>query len=216
MSAWLSKWAPASGTLAGVLVAIALFAKPPNSPGSDATGAQVIAWYGSHHMSDFVFDLIGGLAVLFLVLFAVALARQVRTGDRWLAHGALAGAVFGGVGFLTSIGFDSVLAQDHNHLTAASAQTLNLLENDFFLPILVGFALFGILTGLAVVVGRILPAWMGWVMFAFGLATLAGPIGFFGLLATLLWVLAAGIWMVKQGPPVHEHVTPVAGHHVTV
>jgi hypothetical protein len=203
MSLWLSKWAPASGVLAGVLVAIAFFAGP-SSPGDNATAAQVIAWYGSHHTSDFVSDLIGGLAVLFLVLFAVALARQVRAGDRWLAHGALAGAVFGGVGFLTSLGFDTVLAQDHNHLTTASAQTLNLLENDFFLPILVGFALFGILTGLAVVAGRILPKWMGWVMFVFGLGCLAGPIGFFGVLATVLWALVAGVWMVKQGPPVAE------------
>ena len=32
MSAWLSKWAPASGVLAAVLVAIAFFAGP-NSPG---------------------------------------------------------------------------------------------------------------------------------------------------------------------------------------
>jgi hypothetical protein len=215
MSAWLSKWAPASGTLAGVLVAIAFFAHP-STPGDNATGAQVIAWYGSHHGSDFAFDLIGGLAVLFLVLFAVALARQVRTGDRWLAHGALAGAVFGGVGFLTSVGFDAVLAQDHNHLTIASAQTLNLLENDFFLPILVGFALFGILTGLAVVVGRILPKWMGWVMFVFGLACFAGPIGFFGLLATMLWVLVAGIWLVKQGPPVPQRAALPADDHVTV
>jgi hypothetical protein len=215
MSTWLSKWAPASGVLAAVLVAIAFFAGP-NSPGNDATGAQVIAWYQSHHTSDFVGDLIGALAVLFLVLFAVALARQVRAGDRWLAHGALGGAVFGGVGFLTSVGFDTVLAQDHNHLTIASAQTLNLLENDFFLPILIGFALFGILTGLSVVVGRILPKWMGWVMFAFGLACLAGPIGFFGLLAVMLWVLVAGIWMVKQGPPVTERVTQLAEHHATV
>jgi hypothetical protein len=107
MSAWLSKWAPASGTLAEVLIAIAVFAAPPNSPGDNATGAQVIAWYGSYHGADFAFDIIGGLAVLFLVLFAVALARQVRTGDRWLAHGALAEAVFGGVGLLTSIGFDT-------------------------------------------------------------------------------------------------------------
>ncbi len=215
MSAWLSKWAPASGALAGVLVAIAFFAGP-NSPGDDATGAQVIAWYGSHHTADFVFDLVGGLAVLFLVLFAVALARQVRTGDRWLAHGALAGAVFGGVGFLTSVGFDTVPAQDHDRLTIASAQTLNLLQNDLFLPIVIGFALFGILTGLAVVVGRILPKWMGWVMFVFGLACLAGPAGFFGTLATMLWVLVAGIWMVKQGPPVPERVTPAAADHVTV
>ncbi len=213
MSAWLSKWAPASGTLAGVLVAIAFFASP-NSPGDNATGTQVLTWYGSHHNADFAFDLIGGLAILFLMLFAVALARQVRTGDRWLASGALAGAAFGGVGFLTSIGFDTVLAQDHSHLTIASAQTLSLLENDFFLPILVGFALFGILTGLAVVIGQILPRWMGWVMFAFGLACLAGPAGFFGLLATLLWVLVAGIWMVKQGPPVPESTVQLAEDHV--
>jgi len=213
MSAWLSKWAPASGVLAGVLVAIAFFTGP-NSPGDNATGSQVIAWYGSHHTSEFVGDVLGGLAVLFLVLFAVALTRQVRTGDRWLAHGALAGSVFGGVGFLTSIGFQAVLAQDHNHLTIASAQTLNLLENDFFLPILVGFALLGILTGLAVVVGRILPKWTGWVMFAFGLACLAGPIGWFAILATMLWVLVAGIWMVKQGPPVPEPVMPRAEDRV--
>lgn len=215
MSTWLSKWAPASGVLAGVLVAISIFTTP-STPGDNATGAQVIAWYNSHHGSDFGKDLIGALAVLFLVLFAVALARQVRTGDRWLAHGALAGAVFGGVGLLTSNGFDSVLAQDHNRLTISSAQTLNLLANDFFLPILIGFALFGILTGLAVVVGRILPKWMGWVLFAFGLACLAGPIGFFGLLATMLWVLVAGIWLVKQGPPVADRVTVRAEDHVTV
>ena len=41
-------------------------------------------------------------------------------------------------------------------------------------------------------------------MFVFGLACLAGPVGFFGLLAVMLWVLVAGIWMVKQGPPVPE------------
>jgi hypothetical protein len=200
--------------VAGILIAIAFFAGP-NSPGDNATGAQVISWYGSHHTSDFAFDLIGGLAVLFLVFFAVSLAPQVRTGDRWLAHGALAGAVFGGVALLTSIGFDTILAQDHNHLTIASAQTLSLLENDFFLPILVGFAVFGILGGLAVVMGRILPKWMGWVMFVFGLACLAGPAGFFGLLATALWVLVAAVWMVKQGPPVPEHVTPLAAERVT-
>lgn len=201
--------------LAGVLVAISIFTTP-STPGDNAAGAQVIPWYNSHHGSDVVKDLIGGLAVLFLVLFAVTLARQARTGDRWQAHGALAGAVFGGVGLLTSIGFEAVLAQDHNHLTTASAQTLNLLQNDFFLPILIGFALFGILTGLAVAVGRILPKWMGWVMFAFGLGCLGGPIGWFAMLATVLWVLLAGIWLVKQGPPVPDRVTLRAEDHVTV
>ncbi len=56
----------------------------------------------------------------------------------------------------------------------------------------------------------------GMVMFASGLACLAGPIGFFGVLATMVWVLVARIWMVRQGPPVLERVTPMAEHSVTV
>jgi hypothetical protein len=215
MSAWLSKWAPASGVLAGVLAAISFFGTP-KAPGDNATSAQVIAWYQGHHTSDFVSDLLAGLAIAFLVLFAVALARQVRDGERWLAHGALAGAVFGGMALLTTLGVDMVMAQDYNHLTAGSAQTLSLLENDFFLPITVGFALFGVLTGLTAVVGQILPKPMGWVMFAFGLLCLAGPLSFFGILATVLWVLVASVWMVRRGPSVPESVSLPAGQPATV
>jgi hypothetical protein len=36
------------------------------------------------------------------------------------------------------------------------------------------------------------------------------------VLASMLWVLVAGIWMVKQGPPVLEGVTLLAKDHVTV
>lgn len=67
----------------------------------------------------------------------------------------------------------------------------------------------------AVVVGRILPRWMGWVIFAFGLLCVAGPISFFALLATMLWVLVAGIWMVKQGPSVREHDQELVESYVT-
>jgi hypothetical protein len=103
-----------------------------------------------------------------------------------------------------------VLATDTKDLTSTSAQTLILLENDFFLPAVLGFALFGILAGLAVVAGRILPAWMGWVLFAIGIAALVPPISWFAMLATALWVLIAGIWMVVQGPPVVERAEPIA------
>lgn len=77
-------------------------------------------------------------------------------------------------------------------------------ENDFFLPAVVGFALFGIIGGLAVVAGRILPVLMGWVLFAAGIVALVRPVSWFAMLAILLWVLVAGIWLVKQGPPAAE------------
>ena len=103
-----------------------------------------------------------------------------------------------------------MLATDTKDLTSTSAQTLILLENDFFLPAVLGFALFGVLGGLAVVAGRILPAWMGWVLFVIGIAALVPPISWFAMLATALWVLIAGIWMVVQGPPAVERAEPVA------
>jgi hypothetical protein len=53
-------------------------------------------------------------------------------------------------------------------------------------------------------------------MFVFGLGCLAGPAGFFGVLATVLWMLVAGIWLVKQSPPVPDRATPRAEEPVTV
>jgi hypothetical protein len=104
-------------------------------------------------------------------------------------------------GLVILIGFGFVLAEDAGDLTPASAQTLNLLQNDFVTPVVLGFGLFGVLGGLAVAAGRILPAWTGWVLLAVGVAALVPPLSWFALLGTLLWVLVAGTWLTLQGPP---------------
>ncbi len=170
----------------------------------------MIRWYTANHGRATLGDLLVGLAMFFLVVFAAALVRHVRRGDRWIATGALGGAVVAAVGLTALLGFDLVLATDTKDLTSTSAQTLILLENDFFLPAVIGFGLFGVLGGLAVVAGRILPVWMGWVLFAIGIAALVPPISWFAMLATALWVLIAGIWMVVQGPPAVARAEPVA------
>jgi len=201
MTAWLSKWSPLAGALCGLLIVVAFAASGTGTPGDNSTGPQVIRWYTANHGRATLGDLLVGLAMFFLVVFAVTLARYVRQGGRWIAAGALGGAVVAAVGLTCLLGFDLVLATDAKSLTSTSAQTLILLDNGFFLPAVLGFALFGILGGLAVVAGRILPIWMGWVLFAIGIAALVPPISWFAMLATALWVLVAGIWMVKQGPP---------------
>jgi hypothetical protein len=213
MSAWLSKWGPLSGALSGLLVVVSL-ATGSNTPDSNQAGAQVIGWYTANHNQRIVSDLLAGLAMLFLIAFAAVLARYVRRGERWIAGGALAGAVCAAIGLTSTLGFDLVLATDTKNLTPGSAQTLNLLQNEFFLPLVLGIALFAILGGLAVVAGRILPAWMGWVLFAVGIAALIPPVSWFALLATLLWVLAAGIWLTLQGPPAVEVEAVTTGERV--
>ena len=145
----------------------------------------MIRWYTANHGPATLGDLLVGLAMFFLVVLAA-------------------------IGLTCLIGFDFVLATNTKNLTPASAQTLILLDNSFFLPAVLGFALFGILAGLAVVTGRILPAWMGWVLFAIGIAALIPPISWFAMLATALWVLVASIWMAVQGPPAIEQAEAVA------
>jgi hypothetical protein len=214
MAAWLSKWGPLAGVLSALLIVVS-FVTGNSTPGDNATGSQVIQWYTTHHNRQMLSDLLVGLAMFFLVVFATTLARHVRRGDRWIATGALGGAVCAAIGLTAIVGFDVVLDTNTNHLTVASAQTLNLLQNDFFLPVVLGFALFGVLGGLAVVTGRILPVWMGWVLFAIGIAALVPPISWFALLGTMLWVLIASIWMLVQGPPAVEQAEPVpAGERV--
>ena len=209
MAAWLSKWSPLAGVVSALLIVVAFTASGTGTPGDNSTGPQVIRWYTANHGRATLGDLLVGLAMFFLVVFAVALIRHVRRGDRWIATGALGGAVVAAVGLTCLLGFDLVLATDTKDLTATSAQTLILLENDFFLPAVLGFALFGVLGGLAVVAGRILPVWTGWVLFVIGIAALVPPISWFALLATMLWVLIAGIWMVVQGPPAVERAEAV-------
>ena len=214
MAAWLSKWGPLAGVLSALLIVVS-FVTGNSTPDDNKSGQYVIQWYTTHHNQRIVSDLLVGLAMFFLVVFAATLARHVRRGDRWIATGALGGAVIAAVGLTAIIGFDLVLATDTKDLTASSAQTLNLLQNDFFLPIVLGIALFGVIGGLAVVAGRILPVWTGWVLFAIGIAALVPPISWFAMLATALWVLVAGIWMVVQGPPGVERAESVpAGERV--
>jgi hypothetical protein len=199
MAAWLSKWGPLAGVLSGILV-VASFSTGSGSPSTGSSGSQVIQWY-QQHGHQVLSDALFGLALFFLIIFVAALSRHIRRGDSWLAQGALAGAACLGIGGLLPVGVDLVLARDTKYLTPASAQTLNLLDNDFVLPFVLGIALLGILGGLAVVAGRILPAWMGWALFALGVAGLVPPLSFLAYLATTLWVIVAGIWMAVQGPP---------------
>jgi hypothetical protein len=200
MQAWLTRWGPLAGVLSALMFVVS-FMFGSSTPDDNQSGAQVISWYTAHHTSQILSNLFAALAMALLVVFAVALAGRVRRGEKWVAVGPVAGAVCLAVGLTATLGFNLMLALDYSHLTAASAQTLNLLQDDFVLPLLVGVVLFGILGGLAMVAGRMLPAAMGWVLFAIGVAALVPPIAWFCLLGTMLWVLIAGIWMTVQGPP---------------
>lgn len=202
MERWISKWAPLASIPAAALIIVAFIAGSGNSPNDNAPVAQVVRFYTAHATGQKVSALVSALALVFLVFFAVALSGRVRAGGAagWLANGVVGGAVAAMVGFLPLFTFSFILANDIKFLQPATTQALNVLDNDYFLPVVAGFVVFGVVTGLAVVVSRAPARWMGWVLLALGVASAVPPIAFFAFLAMFLWALAAGIWLTVQKP----------------
>lgn len=209
MERWLSRWAPLTSVPAAALIVVALLSGNGNSPNDNAPVAQVVRYYTMHATGQKVSALAGSLGFVFFLFFAVALAGRVRASGAagWLASGVVGGAVAAMVGFLSLLAFGFILADDIKFLSPGSVQTLNVLENDFFVPVVAGFVAFGVLAGLAVAVGKAPARWMGWVLFAFGVAAVVPPISWFAFLAMFLWSLVAGIWLAARKPaqvPVSE------------
>jgi hypothetical protein len=195
---WLSKWAPVSGVVAGILLATAILSNG-DTPGDNARAAQVFSFYQQNAAIEQAVAICGTLGMAFLVLFAVSLADRMRPG--WLAYGSIAAAVLAAAGAVSLLAFIWILASDVRFLTPSAAQTLNVLANDFFLPSVAGFFAFGVVAGLASTVSQVPVRWMGPVLIVFGIAAAIPPVTFFAVLAIFLWVLTCGIYLVAQGPP---------------
>ena len=209
---WLSKWAPISGLVAGILLAAAVLSNG-NTPGHSARAGQVFAFYLHNAALQQAVAVCGTLGMAFFVLFAVALAGRVRArhaaagaagaarAGGWLAYGAAAAAVFAAAAALPLLAFIWILASDIRFLSPPAAQTLNVLANDFYLPTVAGFFVFGVVAGLASTVSQTPARWMGPVLVVFGIAAAIPPVTFFAVLAIFLWAAACGIYLVAQGPP---------------
>jgi hypothetical protein len=202
---WLSRWAPLASIPAAVLLIVAISSGGNNSPNNNATAAQVVRYYTTHASGQKVSAITGTLAFVFLMFFMIALSGRVRArgAGGWLANGVVAGAALAVMGFLPLLTFSFILGNDIRFMRPATAQTLNILNDDYFLPTVAGFVILGIVAGLAVIVSRAPARWMGWVLFAVGVLAAVPPLSFFAFMAIFLWALIAGIWLVvKDRAPV--------------
>jgi hypothetical protein len=199
MERWLSKWAPLASVPAAALIIVSAFAGG-DSPSDNAPVTQVVRFYAGHAAGQRVSALAGALALVFLVFFAVALSGRVRAGgaSRWLATGVTGGAILMAAGSLPLLAFSFILGGDIKFLLPASAQALNVLGNDYFLPVAAGAVVFGVVTGLAVAASGTPARWLGWALFALGVVAAVPPLWFWAFLFMFLWALIAGIWLAAQ------------------
>jgi hypothetical protein len=181
-----------------VVVSISLTA---SNPDSSTSGVGVIAYFRAHRAQQIT------AAVLTLVaiptgLFFFGLLRTYLSRSRAvrpIAAIGFAGAILFAAGGCLAAGMQLTLSDVPDRLAPAAAQALNVLNNDLNAVLVMGgiSALqFGY--GIAILRTKLLPEWLGWVSIAFGVLALAGPIGFFALPATGLWILVVSVLIYER------------------
>jgi hypothetical protein len=193
MAERLRAMAPLTGVIFAVLSAISIVITP-NSPSAHAGGPQVIAFYRAHHSTEHTSVIVATAAFAFFMCFAASLRSYLGDTGAVATAGALAlaAAVLLTAGFTLSGGFTYALADAPNRLAPATAQTLNLLDEDVFFTAFVGAGLFGIASGIAILRGARLPKWLGWAAIVIGLVSFTPAIGL-GLLALTPWALVTSV-----------------------
>ena len=160
----------------------------------------MIAYYGTHRSEVETSSILFALAFLFVVLFAGALRSYMRRtpAAEGLAAIVLAGGVLMAAGALIGTGVEYGLAHNLNRLTPATAQTMNVLGNEVFLPIIGGAFLFAIASGLAILRGVHLPRWLGWVSIVLAIVVLIPPLSFPALLVFAIWSVIVSILIYRR------------------
>lgn len=194
----LSRFAPLTGIGFVVLLVIGIFTSN-TSPKANASGARVVSFYTAHKSSQEASDLLLAVGLVFFLFFIAALYGYLRRAPaaQNMALLGLVGAFLFAVGFLVFGGIDYTLAYASHSLTPSAAQALNALDNQLFLPVFVGGLVFGISTGLAVVRSGLLPAWLGWAVLVFGIAS-GTPAFFVGIIGLAIWTLVVSVLIYKR------------------
>ena len=196
-----TRFAPLTG-IVFVGLFIATFVVGGSTPGVHATGVKVISYYKAHHSGQKASAYLGVLAVVFLLFFATALRTYLRRVEaaRPFAVLGFAGAIVLGMSGAIFSALSWALADARNTLDPSAAQALNVLSNDFFWPLAVGVAVFGVGYGLAIARSGALPRWLGWIAFVLGVLGVT-PLAFFAFLGLMAWSLVASTLIYLRSAP---------------
>ncbi|MGH2978460.1 MAG: hypothetical protein ACRDLQ_02325 [Solirubrobacterales bacterium] len=198
----LERFAPLTGVAFVILVIVAVIVGG-ETPAADDPLAEVVEYWNDNKDQNIVAAIIAAISTVFLLWFAGVLRAVLAAAEgapARLANTAFGGAVIGAVGWAMLIGFTFVAADTAGEVAPQVTQTLSALQADFFFPLSIGFAVFLLASGLAIVRAGALPSWVGWVALVLGVVALT-PAGFFAILAMLVWIVAVSVMLFMATTP---------------
>jgi hypothetical protein len=201
------------GVLGGVYAVLFVIANVLlGEPGSGTAGATVVKYYHDHETTETVGVFAVAFAVVALTFFLASLRRTLSGTEegRYLGNVVTVGGAVYAAGLMTMTALTVALIDAAKDNMPGTAQTLNVLSSDMWLPVVVGLALLGLGTGVSALRSAALPKWLGWVSVAFGVLALAGPAGGIAFLVAPAWALVIGIVIMRSSRAAATLAEPAA------
>ncbi|MDQ1498095.1 MAG: hypothetical protein QOI86_1435 [Actinomycetota bacterium] len=197
----IGRLAPLTGVLYAALFIIAM-GMQGSAPSSDAPGAQVIAFYQSHHTAGTVSCFVLVASAIAFVFFAGALRQALRRPDDrdgdWLPTVAFGGGVAYAIALsLFAVG-QAALLKGAELGNVEMVRTLNVINSASFFPAMVAVSVVLLAGGTAALHTDALPRWLAWVATAVGAVAVLGPLGFAAFFLLPLWSLVAGVILNRR------------------
>lgn len=196
----LERFAPLTGLLFVVLVVVAVVVGG-ESPAADDPIGDVLEFWNDNKDEQIVAAIIAAFSAVallwFLGVWRATLAAAEAVPAR-LANTAFAGGIVGAIGWVVLITSTFMAADTVGDVAPEVTQAFSVMQADFWFPLSIGFSVFLLASGLAMVRGAALPAWPGWVAIVLGVLAVT-PAGFFAILVMLAWVAAISVMLFMRG-----------------
>ena len=187
-----------------------------NAPGTDKSGAVILAWYNTHqHVTD-VSALLGTIGIVFGIAFFALVVNRMRELSPGLAIAAFGGALVFAVGGALSYGVDFAYTDTPAHggiasiMAPATAQMLNYVNSDLsYAFTCIGLGVFLLAAGIWLWMSGTGPLAYIWAILTIivGLAAVSVFLGFIAFIGIGVWVLIMAIAMTIR--PGKEDKPPV-------
>jgi hypothetical protein len=188
---------PLSGIAFVALVAIAIVGVAGETPGADASGSELVSFYGDS-WRQFIAAFVLAASTPFLVVFGASIA-STETGERSVWRLVLIAG--------TAVTATIVLVQAFLHLalndgadqgvSESALEAVNTLANSTWIAV---FAALGLtMLGAA---GCLIPSagahrWLGWTALVLGIALFVPAADFFAVLLAAIWIVVASVMLAR-------------------
>jgi len=180
------------------------------TPGADETADAVVSFYLEDESAQTTSSILAAYGALFLIFFVSVLRGRLRL-EEGVGGAASATAFAGGLilalGLLLFAGLTFTLADAAGTLDPSAAQAISALNSNLFFPTAAGTEALLIGAGIAMIRGAAFPTWLGAVAIVIAILGLT-PIGFFALLAALVWIVVVSVLMALR--PADRRTPPAA------